>query len=728
MFAFAAAQAGLARTCAGAQARAQSHACRVTAPNGCFEFARRSACIGRRASWHGISSQSQSRNWDGMANPGRLGRGGRRMAMSLNVKAVGGREKDALKDLQQRVMVERGIDALIVPSADPHNSEYAAPCFLRRAFISGFSGSAGTAVILRDKALLWTDGRYFLQASTELSGDWTLMKAGMPDTPTIETFLADSLPENGQVAIDPLVHVTANAQSLEKTLNEKNIKLITVSDTNLIDEVWGTERPGMPAGAVREHPLAYAGKPRTEKLKEIGAAIQKHGADALCVSMLDEVAWLLNIRGTDYKESQLVLSYCLVFADGTAKWYVDGAKVSEELKSSLSGHGVTVCDYEQIFCDISALEKVWLDPQTVSYGIFQKCKEAVLQTSPIVLAKALKNDAELAGMREAHLRDGVALSRFFAWAEEHLAKGNTLTEYEVDLQVDKFRSEQPGHLFCSFPTIAGSGPNGAVIHYRAQEASCRKVSVDELFLLDSGAQYDVGTTDVTRTVHFGEPSAWQKETFTRVLKGHIAIDAAIFPARTPGALLDTLARNALWQAGLDYRHGTGHGVGAALNVHEGPHGISPRMQNTQGLQPGMVVSNEPGYYEDGAFGIRIENLLVVEEKLRDVKTFGNAQFLGFSRLTKVPIQKRMIAVELLSQEERDWIDLYHREVWDSISPRISENDTVTLNWLRASTTPLRDGQGTDSTGEESRRDFIKSTIGLGALALLFGNGEVSPCQ
>ena len=610
-----------------------------------------------------------------------------------------------------------GVDAYVVPSEDPHQSEYSAACYARREFLSGFTGSAGTAVVTKDSALLWTDGRYFLQAEQELGPEWQLMRAGLAETPDIGDFLKEHLGPAGRVGIDPMLHTAENAKKLAETLTGGGLELVAVKPGNLVDKVWGAARPAEPRGAVRVHPLEYAGEDVLSKLGKLRAEMAKQGADALVVSMLDEVAWAFNIRGCDVEFNPVTIAYGLVTKDA-ANLYIEKAKLSGEVRAHLKAAGVGVKPYAEMEGDIQRLagsgQTFMIDPARVSFGLTSAIEEAsrappppkpkgrkrkseaaasasakapakpiVESTSPVVVAKAVKNAAELEGMREAHIRDGAALAAFFHWVEG-VVGNETLTEVDVDRKLIEFRGQQEGFIEPSFPTIAGEGPNGAIIHYRPAEGTCREISGKSMLLIDSGAQYDCGTTDVTRTVHFGEPSDHQKECFTRVLKGHISLATSRFPEKTSGFALDSFARRALWDYGLDYRHGTGHGVGAALNVHEGPHGISPRATSKAGLVPGMITSNEPGYYEDGSFGIRIENL----EEILEVETafrYGGLAYLGMRALTMVPIQQKLIKVSILTEDEIAWLNAYHARVLELVGPR-AEGDVK--RWLEANTAKI----------------------------------------
>jgi len=620
----------------------------------------------------------------------------------------------------------KGVDAYIIPSDDPHGSEYVAECYARREFISQFTGSAGTAVVTKTQALLWTDGRYFLQAEKELGPEWTLMRAGLPNTPDYADYLASELEKGARVGIDPNTIASGAALELKATLEEKKMALAPLEE-NLVDAVWGSDRPPFPDAPLRVHPLQFAGVSVADKLATLRQAMAKEGCSAMMVSSLDEIAWLLNVRGGDIAHCPVTLAFAVVEMD-KATLYTDQDKVTPEVAAHLAEAKVSCRPYDLKAARIDATEAlkaaggmVWVDPDKSSLAVMDAAKAAAKEAkkaieakakakakkagkkkagveaaaesapvgvfeskTPLGLAKALKNEAELAGMREAHLRDSAAMAQFFAWLEAEVAAGRSVTEAEVGLKLIEVRGQQEGFIEESFPTIAGAGPNGAIIHYRAIAGADRSISADTMLLLDSGAQYDCGTTDVTRTMHLGEPSDHQCEAYTRVLQGNIGLDQAVFPSGLPGFMLDSFARKALWQAGLDYRHGTGHGVGAGLNVHEGPQGISPRYNNTQEMLAGMIVSNEPGYYEDGSFGIRIENLLVVSEQ-STANNFGGVDFLGFNALTLIPIQAKMIKPELLAPAEVDWINAYHAKVWEAISPRV---EGAALEWLRANTQPL----------------------------------------
>lgn len=631
----------------------------------------------------------------------------------------------ALRQLFDKVGVK--IDAYIIPSQDPHQSEFIAECFMRRVFISGFTGSAGTAVVTEDKAALWTDGRYFLQAENQLGPDWMLMRAGTAGVPTISEWLTDVLSPGSNVGIDPFLFSYDAAEELKHTLSKKDHKLVYIYDGNLVDEIWKDDRPKFPTAPVRVHDMKYAGSDVSSKLSSLRSTLMEAGANAIVISMLDEVAWLLNLRGNDVPHSPVAYAYLIVEPD-LVTLFIDNSKITPEVMVHFTSSNVVVKPYETLLSHITRLAengaKLWLDTSSISVAIVNTFNSAsndyyqrlakqskrkstkgsnmklqegksldiemegpvtIHRASPVALAKAIKNEAELDGMRQAHLRDAAALAEFWSWLETKVVHEKVLlTEVEVAEKLFEFRAKQAGFIDTSFDTISGSGANGAIIHYQAQPDTCSIVDDKNLFLLDSGGQYVDGTTDITRTVHFGEPTSQHRECFTRVLQGHIALDQARFPENTPGFVLDVLARSSLWKIGLDYRHGTGHGVGAALNVHEGPQSISYRYENITGLQGGMIVSNEPGYYEDRSFGIRIENLLVVRE-VETPNRFGGITYLGFEKLTFVPIQSKLVDLSLVSAAEIEWLNNYHSEVWEKVSPLV---DGDAREWLWKNTRPV----------------------------------------
>jgi len=651
--------------------------------------------------------------------------------MAAKDEATAGDPKLAkLRELMAKANGSKGVQAYIIPTEDPHMSEYPPDCFKRREYLPNFTGSAGTAVVTVDKALLWTDGRYFLQAAQELGPEWTLMKGGTGECPEIPEWLSEVLPAGAKVGFDPFCHTVDNIRKLSAALEASGKHVVPlVSDGNLVDGVWGEAQPPLPTAPLRLHPLEWSGKSVTDKLVALRHSTSGSGAEVALVTMLDEVAWLVNCRGSDVDYNPVFVSYGMVTPEA-AILYTDGSRVPEQVLAALKAEGVEVKPYDALIGDVKAQAaagaKIAMDVTKVSHAVYQAVLDGaaaggsgrgkkrtadgarkkggaaaakatkntdpadlvVEVSSPIVSAKSIKNDAELAGMKEAHLRDAVALCDFICWMEEQIASGRTLSEVEVDAELTGRRKQQQGFLEPSFATIAGANGNGAIIHYRAQEETCKHVDGNTLLLLDSGGQYDCGTTDITRTFHFGTPSPHQSACYTRVLQGHIGLDRVIFPEGTPGAAIDALARLPLWQQGLNYRHGTGHGVGAALNVHEGPQSISTRYWIDTPLAAGMVCSNEPGYYEDGGFGVRIENLVTVQEANTEFR-YGGVAFLGFKPLTLVPIQTKMINPDLMSPEEVAWLDNYHDKVWEAVSPRLERKPQV-LEWLKRNTAPLKE--------------------------------------
>jgi Xaa-Pro aminopeptidase len=494
--------------------------------------------------------------------------------------------------------------------------------------------------------------------------------------------------------------IEAANTELDRSDDDAPIGSLDTSHPNIIDPIWGEARPEVPYNAFRPHPLEYAGASVAEKLEKVRKEMESKKATLAVFGALDDVAYLLNIRAMgDVDTCPIGIAYATVSTDEVVLYCdprkVESSEVQEHLKE------VTIKSYDDIVQDVKghcekAENKVWIDCSRSNLAISSVIPESALVDSQnaITPMKARKNEAELEGMRKAHISDGVAMANFIAWLEDTIVEqGKSVSEVEIDKVLTGCRAEQPGFLECSFPTIAGVGPNAAIIHYRAKEdEGMRHLDASQPILIDSGGQYTYGTTDVTRTWHFGDGTNEFKDTYTRVLKGHIGVDSMIFPEGTPGFVLDVFARKSLWEVGKDYGHGTGHGVGAALNVHEGPHGISPRFGNMEGLKNGMIVSNEPGYYEDGSFGIRIENLLEMQyvnpehNKPAESEEEGNSaekKFLKFGRLTMIPIQKNLIKLDLMAKKELDWLDAYHAEVFEKISPLL-EPDSPAMKWLQKS--------------------------------------------
>lgn len=593
-----------------------------------------------------------------------------------------------------------------MPSEDAHSSEYIAPCDARREYICGFSGSAGTAVIAHDKAALATDGRYFNQASHQLDSNWTLLKQGLQDVPTWQEWTVEQAEEGKTVGVDPTTITAPEGRKLADKIKKKGGKELVAVAENLVDKVWGKEKPARPNEPIRVLEQDYAGKKWQDKVEELRKELNKKKAAGFVVSMLDEIAWLFNLRGNDIPFNPVFFSYAVI-TPTTATLYVDETKLPSNAKEHLEG--VIIRPYDKIFSDITAM--VSKEPQTNGatngstessskrkYLISTKASWAVSRSlggeenvdevrSPVGDAKAIKNETELEGMRQCHIRDGAALVEYFAWLENELIqKKTTLDEVQAADKLEQIRSKHDKFVGLSFPTISSTGPNAAVIHYQPEAGNCSTVDPKKVYLCDSGAQFLDGTTDTTRTLHFGEPTEQEREAYTLVLKGNIGLELAVFPKGTSGFALDTLARQYLWQNGLEYRHGTGHGIGSFLNVHEGPIGIGTRIQYSEvPLSIGNVISDEPGYYEDGNFGIRIENVIMV----KGVKTkynFGDKPYFGFEHVTMVPMCRKLIDVEMLSEKERQWLNDYHREVLEKTGPFFKDKE-VSRKWLERECAP-----------------------------------------
>ncbi len=594
---------------------------------------------------------------------------------SLRLRAGATNTLDALRE----ELDKNNVDAFVIPSDDPHLSEYVAPCFERRAFASGFTGSAGTAVVLKDRALCWTDGRYWLQASQQLGEGWELVKAGAPGVDGIAAwFGTDEASEVETVGIDARVTASSFASSLEEHVAVRHL------DENPVDKVW-VDRPAMPSSMLRLHPLEFAGESVESKLGRVRTATTELGASGLIISALDEVCWLFNVRGGDVSCNPVCLAYAYVDHD-TATLFVDDGKVPKDVRDALHEANVDIRDYDRAlpFLRAAASEaRVCVDPSRCSAAVVDAIPEhhRINEQCPVADFKAVKNEGELRGMRAAHVRDGAAVARAFSRLEKRVVSGEATSELDVDALLLEERSRDTTFIEPSFPTIAGAGGNGALIHGSPSDSP---VTTSTLLLVDSGGQYADGTTDATRTMHFGEPTAEEKRAFTAVLKGHIGLDVAVFPENTIGFVLDAFARKALWACGLDYGHGTGHGVGAALNVHEGPISVSPRFGNTNVLREGMVLSNEPGYYQADCFGVRIENLLAVE-KAEVAKVPDGKAFLKFSYLTLIPIDATCIDVTMLDAAEVEWVNAYHADVRAQLAPLL---EGEALDWLVRKTEPL----------------------------------------
>ncbi len=574
-------------------------------------------------------------------------------------------------------MKEHDVQGYLIPHADEFQCEYTAPYAERLRFLTGFTGSAGIAVVGETQAAFFTDGRYTLQAKEEL------------DTQSYDTFHIsvtkpqDWVKENieGTLGYDPWLFTPNQLKSYE----EKAIPLKPING-NLVDQIWGEDQPNRPIDPCFIQSIDFAGESHIDRAKKVGEKISENGAQKALITNPDSLCWLLNIRGDDVVYTPLVLGYALLDADGTYDVFVDLEKVNSQVYAHLSPQG-RIIDLKNIddhlnSTQLKEVKSVQVDPNSIPIALEQMLKDAnvelISKPDPCQLPKAIKNATELEGMKQSHIRDGLALVKFFAWLSQQPLEGET-TEWTASLKINALRSENLHFYDLSFESISGYGPHGAVIHYKVTPDSALPIGRDSLYLIDSGGQYFDGTTDVTRTLCFGQPTAEQKDRYTRVLKGHIALASAKFPKGTTGSQLDILARNSLWQAGLDYDHGTGHGVGSFLSVHEGPQGIS-KASNTIPLEPGMILSNEPGYYKEKDYGIRIESLVFVKEISK-----GKKPFYEFETLTLVPLANNLIDKELLTTEEINWMNDYHQQVFKALAPKLVG---VERQWLETATAKI----------------------------------------
>lgn len=572
-------------------------------------------------------------------------------------------------------MKKNNVSAYIVPGTDPHASEYVTEHWKERAWISGFTGSAGNVALTTQKAGLWTDSRYFLQAGNQLKGSGIeLMKEGMADTPTIEQWLIKELKSGETVGVNPEMF-SANAYAhLKATLEQAGLRLVSI---DLIRAIW-TDRPALPAQPFYVLDEHYTGRSVADKLTAVRTEMKRKKADVYVLSSLDEVAWLLNIRGTDVDYNPLVIAFAIVETD-SCSLFIAPNKLTPEMLKYVVNNKIRVADYDHISSALRSLpgcKHVLFDGSKLNQALYESIPShchKLNEASVVMRLKSVKNTTELEGTRRAMLQDGRALTRFFMWLEEHVGK-QRLTEYDVMMRLKEFRSEGEHFVGESFGTIAGYNANGAIVHYSANEQNCAELKKEGMLLLDSGGQYFDGTTDITRTVALSTPTAQQKKDFTLVLKGHIALASAKFPKGTCGVQLDVLARQFLWQEGLSYGHGTGHGVGHFLCVHEGPQNIRTDLNPTP-LAVGMLLSDEPGLYRAGEYGIRIENLVAVKEETSN--DFGD--FLSFETLTLFPYDQQLIDWDLLSNEEIQWINHYHQTVEEKLLPLLNEQEG---QWLK----------------------------------------------
>ena len=572
-------------------------------------------------------------------------------------------------------IAQEQIQAFIIPSTDPHLSEYVAPHWQSREWISGFTGSAGTVVVTAKDAGLWTDSRYFLQAARQLEGTCiTLYKEMLPETPNIPEFLSAHLQEGDCVGIDGKMFSAEEVEHLQKELKKSGIRIKSIADPMQL--LW-TDRPAMPLAPAFVYDTKYAGMSFTEKLPAVRQAMEAAGADSLLLSALDEIAWLLNIRGNDVHCNPVVVSYLLIEKD-KVNYFVQPQKVTPELAVYFSANGISVHPYEEIgdYLNSFNAHSILMNPAKTNYAIYSAIRPGCLiinGASPVALLKAIRNKQEIAGIHAAMQRDGVALVKFLKWLDEAVPAGKE-TEISVDKKLHTFRAAQPLYMGESFDTIAGYKEHGAIVHYEATPETDVTLKPEGFLLLDSGAQYLDGTTDITRTIALGPLTEEEKTDYTLILKGHIALAMAVFPEGTRGAQLDVLARMPIWKERMNYLHGTGHGVGHFLNVHEGPQSIRMN-ENPIALQPGMVTSNVPGVYKAGSHGIRTENLVLTVPAGEGM--FG--KYLKFETLTLCPICRKGIIKELLTAEEIGWLNDYHRTVYEKLSPDLNNDEK---EWLK----------------------------------------------
>jgi Xaa-Pro aminopeptidase len=589
--------------------------------------------------------------------------------------------EDRLKALREE-LARRRLDGFVVPLTDEHMSEYVGAYAQRLAWLTGFQGSAGSAVVLPAEAAIFVDGRYTLQVREQVDGQhWSYQS--VPQTSTAQ-WLEQHAPDGGRIGYDPWLHTKGWVEAARKALAGKGAELVAV-DTNPVDAIW-PDRPAPSAARLVVQPDALTGQSSAAKRANIADWLAGKKADSAVLSALDSIAWAFNIRGQDVDRTPVALAYALVHADATADLFVAPDKLDEAVKAHL-GNGVRLHDRAAFEPALKAMagKTVAVDPERAVAAIFEALSGAgatlIEERDPVVLPKAIKNAVEIAGHKAAQARDGAALSRFLHWLSVEAPKGG-LDEIQASDRLQAFRAETGLLRDLSFDTISGAGPNGAVVHYRASDETKRILEPNSLYLVDSGGQYQDGTTDVTRTVAIGTPTAEMRDRYTRVLKGHLAIARAVFPKGTRGGQLDILARQHLWAAGLDYAHGTGHGVGAYLSVHEGPQRIATFGGGDEPLQPGMILSNEPGYYKTGEYGIRIENLILVEERTIEG---GEKDMLGFETLTFAPYERALIDTDMLDAGEIAWIDAYHAQVRATVGPQL-EGDAA--DWLADVTAPL----------------------------------------
>ena len=587
-------------------------------------------------------------------------------------------------DAVRAELKQQQLDGFLVPRSDEHNGEYIAPYAERLSWLTGFDGSAGNAIVLSDQAAVFVDGRYTLQAADQVDTSRYEIRHVTEHPPN--EWLQANLSKGMSLGFDPRLHTERSLERIRKVCKQAGAVLVPV-DRNPIDAVW-SDQPESPAAPLAAHDITFAGESSADKRARLATDLARDGVSATILTAPDSVAWLLNVRGADVPNTPISLSYALLRDSGDVDLFIDPRKLDDKVRAHL-GNGVTTraeSELPEALRDLGG-QRVLADPNSASAWILQLLDtagaEVVRETDPCQLPKACKNPIELDGTRAAHRRDGASLTQFLRWFSKSAPDGE-LDELSAAAMLRSFRDGNDHLMGPSFDTISGTGPNGAVVHYRVTEKTNRKIESGSLYLVDSGAQYLDGTTDVTRTIAVGRPNDEMRDRFTRVLKGHIALATSRFPEGTTGSQLDVLARLPLWQAGLDYDHGTGHGVGSYLGVHEGPQRIS-KMGNTVAFKPGMIVSNEPGYYKSGEYGIRVENLVAVIEcgKPSD----GEKPLFGFETLTRAPIDRILVDTTLLNADELDWLNAYHHSVYEDLVGLV---DSETADWLQEATSPIGD--------------------------------------
>ncbi len=586
-----------------------------------------------------------------------------------------------LSGLRDKLKAE-GLDGFIIPISDEHMSEYVGSYAQRLEWLTGFKGSAGSAVVMLDKAAIFTDGRYTIQVRDQVDGQF-YDYIGTYDQSMLD-WLKENAEQGQKIGYDAWLHTDDWAKDLARKLKFKGAEAVATS-SNPIDAIWG-DQPARSPAPLTVHPLEYAGKSAEDKRDEIAKWLKSEGLDATVVNALDSVAWLFNIRGEDITHTPVPLAHAIVHSDGHANLFVAPEKLTDDVRAHL-GNQVSLHEYDAFEAELETLKgkKVGVDPERAAAAIFERLRavEAKItrRRDPTVLAKAIKNDAEISGHRAAQARDGAALSRFLHWFSVAAPEGGH-DELSVAAKLQEFREESPALKDLSFDTISGASSNGALCHYKVSEETNKPITMNSMYLVDSGGQYLDGTTDVTRTMIVGEPTGEMRRRFTQVLKGHIALDRAVFPKGTTGGQLDALARQYLWADGVDYAHGTGHGVGSYLAVHEGPQRIASFGGMSEPLRPGMICSNEPGYYKANEYGIRIENLVLVEK--RQIEG-AEQEMMGFETLTFAPIDRKLIDASMLSDIELEWLNSYHAKVMKIVGPQL-EGDALT--WLEAACAPV----------------------------------------